>query len=187
MMRFGQVKITWEHSTPWSTGRLHCITLMTASRSLNLWSSVATKRPWGQGRSKTDVNLAKTFARYRGLSLKNNRFWLFSTPFSTFWAPGPRGPGNSFSDSFSNFGPELRATPGHRSRSRESECESMSYCHTHTTSCYWCCCWSGTHLHWLLQQDGSFASCAQNWQNPFVRVLREHKRCTLEKAHGQHD
>ena len=34
-----------------------------------------------------------------------NYFDSFSTPFSTFWAPGPRGRGNSFSDSFSNFGP----------------------------------------------------------------------------------
>ena len=34
-----------------------------------------------------------------------NYFDSFSTPFSTFWAPGPRGLGNSFSDSFSNSGP----------------------------------------------------------------------------------
>ena len=29
-----------------------------------------------------------------------NYFDSFSTPFSTFWAPGPRGPGNSFSELF---------------------------------------------------------------------------------------
>ena len=35
-----------------------------------------------------------------------NYFDSFSTPFSTFWVPGPRGSRNSFSDSFSHFGPE---------------------------------------------------------------------------------
>ena len=30
-----------------------------------------------------------------------NYFDSFSTPFTTFWTPWPRGPGNSFSDSFS--------------------------------------------------------------------------------------
>ena len=38
-------------------------------------------------------------------SRKTVDFDSFSTRFSTFCAPGPRGPGNSFSDSFSNFGP----------------------------------------------------------------------------------
>ena len=33
-------------------------------------------------------------------------FWLFSTPFWTFCAPGPKGPGNPFSNSICNFRPE---------------------------------------------------------------------------------
>ena len=34
-------------------------------------------------------------------------FDSFSTPCLPFWAAGPRGTGNSFLDSFSNFGPEV--------------------------------------------------------------------------------
>ena len=36
----------------------------------------------------------------------SNYFDSFLTPFSTFWAPRPRGPGNSLSDSFPTLGPE---------------------------------------------------------------------------------
>ena len=51
--------------------------------------------PWGPKSRKR--------SRKRVKMLKNNRFGSFSTPFWTFWGPAPRGPGNSFSDSFSNF------------------------------------------------------------------------------------
>ena len=56
-------------------------------------------RPQGQKKSKTESKKSQN-------SSKTVDFDSFSTPFWTFWAPGPRGPGNSFSDSFSNFGPE---------------------------------------------------------------------------------
>ena len=48
-------------------------------------------------------------SRQRVKVVENSRFDSFSTRFSTFWAPGPRGPGNSFSDSFS--GPDTPNDP----------------------------------------------------------------------------
>ena len=55
--------------------------------------------PLGLGPKK-----AKTESKKSQNRLFFNYAHSFSTPFSTFWALGPRGPGNSFSDSFSNFG-----------------------------------------------------------------------------------
>ena len=57
-------------------------------------------------------------------------FDSFSTPFSTFWAPGPRGPRNSFSDSFSNFGPAQMtpvAGPGNHNIMTYFESEESAY------------------------------------------------------------
>ena len=66
----------------------------------------------------SSASLAKTFARYRGhlgpsgprlhIESENERnyFDSFLTLFWTFGAPWPRGPGNSFSESICNFGPD---------------------------------------------------------------------------------
>ena len=40
-----------------------------------------------------------------------NFFDSFSTPFLTFWTPGPEGPGNSFSTPFPTLGPKGPRTP----------------------------------------------------------------------------
>ena len=72
-----------------------------------------------RGLSAPRPKKSKTESKKSHNRLFFNYFDSFSTPFSTFWAPGPRGPGNSFSALFPTLGPEGPNDPC--SRARESQ------------------------------------------------------------------
>ena len=55
-------------------------------------------------REAPGLKKSKTESKRVKIVEKQSILTLFSTPFSTFGAPGLRGPANSFSDSISNFG-----------------------------------------------------------------------------------
>ena len=62
--------------------------------------------------------------------LKFPFFDSFSTPFLTFWTPGPEGPGNSFSTPFPTLDPKGPRTPlrGLKGRNVPSVCTATFGC-----------------------------------------------------------
>ena len=66
--------------------------------------------PSGPGAQKVKNRVEEESKKWK-VQLFFNFFDSFSTLFLTFWAPGPEGPGNSFSTPFPTLGPKGPRTP----------------------------------------------------------------------------
>ena len=80
-----------------ATGVIWALRAQSWKKSLSVGSGAfQAPGPKSRKRSRKRVNIVE----------KQSILTLFRLHFRFFGAPGPKGPGNSFSDSFSNFGPE---------------------------------------------------------------------------------